>query len=472
MKLIPTFKSQKFYKIQRAICILLFFTINFTNTYAQKNQRFTVVLDAGHGGKDVGCGGKHGTHFEKDVALSIVLKTGRLLEKQQGVKVIYTRKTDVLVDLWKRGNIANEADADLFVSVHCNANGSTKPFGTETYVLSLKGNDRNFRVAKAENEVILMEDNYKERYQGFNPSNPTSIIGLSLEQEENLDQSLLLANLIQSDFETSLKRSNRGVKQGAFVVLYQSYMPSVLVETGFLSNKTEGKYLSSSVGQNQVAQSICKAILEYYKIQKINVAEDDFYEGNTISTASNSFVRSSSKNKLYRVQVAASKNRISTSSYNFKGLKKIKREGVGGLYKYFLGDYDTEQQANNALVLVKSKGYNSAFIVGINKEIKQDVFSKKSEEPTVDDVYFKVQIASSTNKVSTKPSNFKGLKGVEIVKVGKYYKYYLGRTNSYGRVLKYLETAKSKNYRSALIVAFLNNKRISLKEAFKLKQIK
>lgn len=471
MKLIPIFKYQNFSNIRTSILFIVLFAVVFTNAFAQKHDSFVVVLDAGHGGKDPGKVGYKGAK-EKDVALNIVLKTGKILSTIPGVEVMYTRKTDVFVDLWKRGKIANEADADLFVSVHCNAHTS-QAIGSETWVLSLKGNDRNFRVAKAENEVILQEENHRERYQGFDPSNPTSFIGLSLEQEENLDQSLLLASLIQEEFEKSLKRVNRGVKQAAFIVLHQTYMPSVLIETGFLTNRIEGKYLYSPAGQQEMANSIAKSVHKYYKQQKLNVAVNDYYDGDVIKNASTTnTVTTSSKGVSYKVQLAASKNRISTSSYNFKGLKNVQREAIGGLYKYYLGSYGNEQEAEAALALAKSKGYNSAFIVGVKKDnigtsLKEQLETPKPIKNAVSEVYYKVQIASSVNKISTKSSNFKGLEEVEAVKVGNYYKYYLGRTSSYHQAKKYLSAAKSKKYNSSFIVAFLNNERITLKEALK-----
>ena len=474
MKLIPIFKYQNFSIIRICIVFIVLFGSMNTDIYSQKHEGFIVVLDAGHGGKDPGKVGYKGAK-EKDVALNIVLKTGKILSAISGVKVMYTRKTDVFVDLWRRGDIANDADADLFVSVHCNAHTS-QAIGAETWVLSLKGNDRNFRVAKAENEVILQEENHQERYQGFDPSNPTSVIGLSLEQEENLDQSLLLASLIQTEFEKSLNRVNRGVKQAGFVVLYQTYMPSVLIETGFLTNRIEGQYLYSAAGQQQMANAIAKSVEKYYNHQQLNVAANDFYDGDVINNPSTSNVTLDTEKigTYYKVQLASSKNRISPSSYNFKGLKDVERVAVDGFYKYYLGKYNSKNAANSGLELAKSKGYKTAFIVGFNEEVNvptaavvKPISVSKPVRQSVSNVYYKVQIASSTNKINTKPSNFKGLNEVEAVKVGKYYKYYLGKTSSYDQAKRYLAAAKSKKYSSAFVVAFLNDERITLKEALK-----
>lgn len=478
MKLIPVFKCHKFSLLFLTVLILSLTNLGFTRVYAQKNKPFIVVLDAGHGGKDPGKVGYKGAK-EKDVALNIVLSTGNALSKIPGIKVMYTRKTDVFVDLWKRGDIANDADADLFVSVHCNAHTS-QAIGAETWVLGLHANERNFRVAKAENEVILQEENHQERYQGFDPKSPTSVIGLSLEQEEYLDQSLLLASLIQQEFEKTLKRVNRGVKQAGFVVLYQTYMPSVLIETGFLTNRIEGKYLYSKAGQAQMSKSIAKSILDYYKRQQMNVAESGYTptpdviaykDVDEVSVSSGSTYNNGVA--YYKVQIASGRSRISTSSYNFKGFKNVERVQVEKFYKYYLGKYTSRYEANQALAKAKAKGYTSAFIVPFTSNgdlataTASKVVSVKKEVKEVSNVYYKVQIASSAKKVSTSPANFKGLNEVEAVKVGAYYKYYLGKTNSYSKAKEYLATAKNKKYKSAFVVAFLNNKRITLKEALK-----
>lgn len=472
MKLHTPFKYLKFslfaYKVLFCCCLSLL----CVNVFAQKKP-FVVVLDAGHGGTDPGKVGYKGAK-EKDVALSIVLKTGVLLAKIPGVKVMYTRRKDVFVDLWKRGDIANEADADLFVSVHCNAHTSQAK-GAETWVLGLHANERNLRVAKTENEVILQEQNHKERYQGFDPKSPTSMIGLSLEQEEYLDQSLLLASLIQQEFEKKLRRVNRGVKQAGFVVLYQTYMPSVLIETGFLTNRIEGVYLYSKAGQEQMAQAITNSIVDYYKVQQLNVADVGFSEeiaSKSIDEDGGKSIGSSlgKENVYYKVQLASGKNKVRTYSRNFKGLKNVERVKVEGGYKYYLSKYKTKTEANIALQLAKKKGYSSAFIVAFDTDgsiANPKKIVEIKEETTQEKVLFKVQIASSTKKISTEPKNFHGLSGVEAVKVGDYYKYYYGKTTDLEKAKTYLKTAKNKKYNSAFLVAILNNKRITLKEALK-----
>ena len=202
-------------------------------------------------------------YYEKKIALNIILQIGEILEKKPNVKVIYTRKTDVFVDLIERARIANRADADLFISVHCDAHTS-QAYGAGTFVLGLHANQRNFEVAKKENSVIFYEENYEENYDGFDPNNPESVIGLTLMQETYLNQSITAADAIQKSFVANLKRKDRTVKQAGFVVSEDTPICLVfLVETGFLTNVKEGAYLNSSKGKLQMAQAISKAIINY-----------------------------------------------------------------------------------------------------------------------------------------------------------------------------------------------------------------
>ncbi|NNL39825.1 MAG: N-acetylmuramoyl-L-alanine amidase, partial [Flavobacteriaceae bacterium] len=224
------------------------------------DEGFVVVLDAGHGGHDPGNLGNG--YMEKNIALSIVLKIGEELKKVPGIKVVYTRDDDSFVDLFVRGEIANKAGADLFVSVHCDSHTSNA-HGAGTFVLGLHANKQNFEIAKKENSVIYLEDNYEARYANYDINSPESVIGLTIMQEEFLDQSILLAKLIQDNFTGRLKRNDRKVKQAGFIVLHQTFMPSVLIETGFLTNKEEGKYLNSSKGQTEMGKAIAQAIIKY-----------------------------------------------------------------------------------------------------------------------------------------------------------------------------------------------------------------
>jgi N-acetylmuramoyl-L-alanine amidase len=338
--------------------LLLSFIILLTSsTFAQKTtDKFVVVLDAGHGGKDPG---NLGNGFkEKDIALSIVLKIGAELEKHKDILVIYTRKTDVFVNLFVRGEIANKADADLFVSVHCNS-FHTQVHGTETFVLGTKRSETNFNVAKMENEVIFLEEDHEINYEGFDPNNPESLIGITLMMEDYLDQSILLASYIQDNFTNKLKRRNRGVKQEGFIVLHQTYMPSVLVETGFLSYKKEGVYLNSRRGQTEMGKAIKDAILKYK--ENLNLSFDDSIFVETTRDIKESLTVY--PEITFKVQIAASSRKLMPKSYNFNGLNEISRDRIGNIYKYFYGatsDYSKiKEQQNEAL----KKGYDTCFIV-------------------------------------------------------------------------------------------------------------
>lgn len=221
-----------------------------------------VVIDAGHGGHDSGTLGR--SSKEKDVALKIALELGQIMnEYLPDVEIIYTRKTDKFLDLKERARIANRENADLFISVHCNAAANRSVFGTETFVMGLSKVAGNFEVAKRENAVILLEDNYEEKYEGFDPSKEESYILFNMYQKAFLRNSLSLAANIENQFSTRVGRKSRGVKQGPFWVLWDTSMPSVLIETGFLSNQTEENYLNSEKGQVYIASGIFRAIRDY-----------------------------------------------------------------------------------------------------------------------------------------------------------------------------------------------------------------
>ena len=333
------------YLLLLAFLISFFFASSIVN--AQEKQ-YTIVIDAGHGGKDPG---NLGNGFkEKDIVLSVSQLVGKNLIQEKDINVVYTRNKDVFIDLWKRGAIANEAKADLFVSIHCDSHTSNA-FGAGTFVLGLRGNRKNLEIAKRENASILMEDNYQDRYKGFDPNSAESMIGLSLLQEENLDKSLAIASLIQNNFSLKLKRNDRKVKQDNFQVLRETIMPSVLVELGFLTNKNEGKYLNSTKGQNQMADQIANAIKNYISNIKINTVVDNVVEGKL------------PKGIEFKVQIASGKNKLETKSYNFKGLQGVERIQVGSFYKYYYGNTSDFKQAKIAEGEANRKGYKTAFIV-------------------------------------------------------------------------------------------------------------
>jgi N-acetylmuramoyl-L-alanine amidase len=370
--------------------LLLIFFLILTVSHLQA-QRFKVALDAGHGGKDHGA--VYSGHIEKNIALGVVLKVGKILEATPGMEVIYTRKTDIFIDLVERANIANKADANIFVSIHCNANKNTVAAGTETYVMGMSKNASNLEVAKKENSVVTLEKDYKQKYGGFDPNSPESVIAIGLQQEEYLDNSISLASKIQDIFTDALGRKNRGVKQAPFMVLHKAYMPRVLIEMGFISNPSEGNYLGSEEGQNQMARSIADAIISYRKeyfgsgtsqpevrpSQKvvepvITPTPDPDAEPVQVATkpATKPAVESpvtetpapaaSVSGVVYKVQLAVISNKLDPSPANFKGLSPISMAATGTLYRYMYGSAPTYEQAKAQLAEAKAK-YPEAFII-------------------------------------------------------------------------------------------------------------
>lgn len=359
MRLIPVFSTT----LTRGIIVVLIcmtMCVHTTTAQGESSNKFKVVLDAGHGGKDSGNLGNG--YYEKDIALNIVLEVGKILERNENIEVIYTRKKDVFLELWERADIANNEKANLFISVHCNAH-SSQASGTETFVLGLDGNSKNLAIAKKENSVIFLEENFEERYESFDPNRPESLIGLGLIQEEFLDQSIELASLIESKFTASVNRKSRGVKQAVFWVLHRSVMPSVLVETGFLTNKKEGAYLNSSNGQKKMANAIAQAVVTYKS--KLNFDDNEVIleeETTPVVVADQIF-----EDVIFKVQLAASSRKLALKSYNFKGLGSLSRKQEGNLYKYFYGSTSNYTEIQRMLTEAKEKGYNTAFIVSFTK---------------------------------------------------------------------------------------------------------
>ena len=347
--------------LRKISTLIILFCCNLL--FSQNNNVFTVVIDAGHGGKDPGNRGNG--YFEKHIALNIALGVGERLEKDKNFKIIYTRKTDRFVDLFDRAKIANDANADLFISIHCDSHTSNA-YGAGTFVLGLHANERNFQIAKKENSVIFLEENYTQKYDGFDPNNPESVISLVLMQEEYLDQSINAANFIQESFVKNLKRKNRTVKQAGFIVLKYTYMPSVLVETGFLTNKSEGKYLNSKKGQKEMSNSIADAIIKY----KNNISNT------SVELSSDYIVENDVVNTFLKIQIASGSKFLPLKSYNFKGLSQLSYSKRDKNYKYYFENTNNYEKAKEYLLKAKRVGFKDAIIVAFNngKRISMDDF--------------------------------------------------------------------------------------------------
>jgi len=338
---------------------LLAITVLFlpNNIFAQQ-KKFKVVIDAGHGGKDSGSIGTGKLRKkEKDVALAVALLVNKKLQSLPGIQPILTRKTDKFLELWERAEIANKNKADLFISIHCNANKSSRPKGSETFVLGIHRNKDNLNVAKKENAVIKLEKDNHLHYQDFDPSHPESFIGLSLMQEEFLDQSIYMAALIQKQYEKYVKNiKDRSVQQAGFAVLRLTYMPSVLTEIGFLTNPQEEKFLNSKTGQNKIAQSIVDAVKEYYHYIKANSQVPDV-------NATNQEKKENDKGIVFKVQLAASSRKIPLSPENWNGLNDISMTKNGRWYKYYTGHSSNIQEIRQIQKEAHKKNYATAFIV-------------------------------------------------------------------------------------------------------------
>lgn len=338
----------------------------------QNSKKFKVVLDPGHGGKDTGT--NHKKNVEKDIVLAVALEVGKILEKQSDIDVYYTRKTDVFVPVKERSVLANNNNGNVFVSIHCNGVNTEAASGTETYVMGLSKNKSNLDVAKTENSVIMMEDDYKTKYAGFDPTSPESIIGLTLIQEDYIHQSIDLASRVQDGFTNDLKRKNRGVKQGPFWVLHGAFMPSILIELGFVSNTAEGSYLTSSKGQKELATSIAQGIINYkaayYGGSKTLVLADSGVKDTNTSKSTTKDTSASSKNVtskktdvLFRVQIAAGSKILALKPQNFKGLRGVTTIRTNGMSRYYYGETSDYETAKEDLKVAKNSGHSSSFIV-------------------------------------------------------------------------------------------------------------
>lgn len=402
---------------------LLFALFFFLPATQARDRAFVVVIDAGHGGKDPGA---RGTIInEKEINLAVALKLGRLIEDKNGdVRVVYTRKTDRFIELDERANIANRNKADLFISIHTNAvkRGSTVQ-GTETYTLGLARSDENLEVAMSENSAILLEDDYQQRYEGFDPNSSESYIIFEFMQNKHMEQSIGLASEIQKAFGTS-RRVDRGVRQAGFLVLRKTSMPSVLVELGYISNKSEELFLKSSAGQELLAEALYDAFGKYKRdvdrrqgggsgtsvistpaiVERENVSADtrreypsevsvgSDMEGDTpppgseadilrrrqqrevrktAQTSSSSVNRNTQGKVIYKIQFLSSEKKLPGNSRLFKGYKEVDFYVEKGVYKYTYGettDFNEIRRVRRAM----AKDFKDAFIIAIKdgKKVK------------------------------------------------------------------------------------------------------
>lgn len=368
----------------------------------------TVVIDAGHGGKDPGA--VVGKAREKDIVLDIALKLGKLIkENLPEVKVIYTRSSDVFIPLFERSVIANKNNADLFISIHANFCSTPSIKGTETYVLGLHRTLDNLNVAKKENSVILLEKDHSTRYEGFDPNLSESYIMFELIQNTHIDQSVIFAGILQDTFRQHAQRASRDVRQAGFLVLRETSMPSVLIETGYLSNPSESNYLLTDEGRETLSLSIFKSFKSY---------KEKFESRLNLTSGEN-------KNESREDNIETPTERPD----------EIKKEAP-------IRQREVKER----------KGQHS---------VKQEV---KRETKRVDEITFAVQIAASPIKRSINSRIFKGIENITEIKVGQYFKYYCLETKSFTKAKQNLSVIRMK-IPEAFVIAFKNGQPIPVKEA-------
>jgi N-acetylmuramoyl-L-alanine amidase len=352
------------YSVKLISVLLMLFSFSLQASDNKKGEGWVIVIDAGHGGRDPGAVGSFS--YEKNITLAIALKTGDYIEKNlKNVKVVYTRKRDSTLNLYDRPKIANQANADLFISIHANMSTSKGIKGTETFIMGLTQDDQNLQVAMKENEVIYLEKDYSTKYEGFDPKSPESYVMFTLMQNIYQEQSTGLASKIQTQYKENNKRYDRGVKQAGFWVLYNTTMPSVLTETGFISNPEEEKYLNSPEGQDNIASALFRACLEY-------INEIDSKSG--ISTAVSQdkeprniaeYIESGGNDEItFMIQVATSLVKSGKTPDNFKGLTDILEIQSADRIRYLTGkftDYDLAVKYRKKLEDV----YPDAFVVAV-----------------------------------------------------------------------------------------------------------
>lgn len=377
-------------------------------------KKFTIVIDPGHGGHDPGA--IYQSIKEKNVVLNIAIKLGRYIDQEMpDANIVYTRNTDVFIPLHERAEKAITSKADLFLSIHANSCPTPSVSGTETFVLGMHKTEENLEVAKKENSVILIEDDYSTRYQGFDPNSSESYIMFDLVQEEYFDQSVSAAALVQNQFKNKVKRVDRGVKQAGFLVLRETSAPSILIEAGYLSNKKEAEYLNSESGQNELAKAICNAVKTYKR---------NYEQKSDITLAA-----------VVEEETKVGKEDITTAKIAEPAVKK---------------ELPREKPAPK--------------VAEKPEATKQPVAASK---PPKQEIYYTIQIAAAHKKIALEPYNFKGLGNIQLKEANGIYKYYYSKEAD----LKKAEIRKveaQKVYPDAFITAFKGEKQISLDEAKKL----
>lgn len=392
--------------------MLIIFIFNPSKTNQAQNTLNKIVIDAGHGGKDPGASGKYSR--EKDVVLAIALKTGQLIkQKHPEVEIVYTRKTDVFIPLKERAEIANKSNADLFISIHCNSNKSSQPHGSETYVMGLHKSEANLNVAKAENAAILFEDDYETNYDGFDPTSEESHIIFNFFQNSFLAHNLDLATKMQTQFTSKTPLKDRGVKQAGFWVLYKTTMPGVLLETGFLSNTNDEKFLNSKDGQRKLSEAIATAVSDYKKSH--DAIEQD---------------------------KAKHKNHNGSSSPS-----------------------DLEKKSETSIITPEEKVIVPVLVEEEAAKNKPTDLKREKQTLQKGKAIYKVQFLSLSKEKKLEGGKYSSLPLITSYHYKGMYRYTSGESNNYDEALTLQAKVRKAGFKDAFLVAFLNGKRVSIKEA-------
>ncbi len=408
-------KLNRPYILYTFICLWLLFLPSCTNHLWGKD--FVVVIDAGHGGHDPGAIGK--ISKEKNINLNVALKVGNLIKRNcDDVKVIYTRSKDVFIPLDRRAEIANNAKADLFISIHTNALANNRTAkGASTWTLGLAKSDANLEVAKRENSVILYESDYKTRYAGFNPNSAESYIIFEFMQDKYMEQSVHLASLMQKQFRQTCKRADRGVHQAGFLVLKASAMPSILIELGFISTPEEERYLNSEEGAGSMAKGIYRAFLNYKREHELRLT-------------------------------GVSKTIIPTEQ---------EEDNAPEIAQKDTEIINTAPQQQELLAEAKTKPAATA-----KTAPKRPIVAESATNDS--EITFKIQILTASKPLAKNDKRLKGLKDVDYYKEGGIYKYTYGASTDYNKVLRTRRTITAE-FKDAFIIAFRNGEKMNINEA-------
>lgn len=436
---------------------------------SSKEKRWTVVIDAGHGGRDPGAVGA--ITYEKNITLAVALKTGQYIEENAGnINVIYTRKTDIFIDIKERAEIANRNNADLFISIHANSGKSKSTVGTETFIMGLAKDEQNLAVAMKENEVILLENDHSAKYEGFDPKSPESYIMFTLMQNVFQEQSTGLASKIQSEYKDKLKRVDRGVKQAGFWVLFMTTMPSVLTETGFITNPEEEKFLNSKKGQDYLSSSIYRAIRDYFaeiESKSIMVTENNQY-----------VTRETNNSKTEQSSLKTDTNRSRQEQSVIKKEPTVSKSGQPIINK-------EQQPEKPGQSVLKTKQQGAATDTNASKPqhspSKTDKAASKSEQPVLktdtavsshvkplgEEIIFRVLINASAVKLPLNTYISKGLKDITEFKIQDKYYYTTGSFSDYSPSVRYRKKIET-IFPDAFVIAFKGNKILPLQQAIEL----